>query len=91
MSALISKLKGIAHLHDRKLTALKLAQAYPERGRAYVAEWAGLRDAAKGLPRCYWNDPQTQAYYDRGYEDGLMILYVHGALESHPRVPCVAA
>jgi hypothetical protein len=88
MSGLIEQLEGVARLHDRKLTALRLAQTQPETGRMYIAEWMGLRDAEQGFPRCYWADPQTQAYYDRGFVDGQTILYVHGARQTPP---CVAA
>jgi hypothetical protein len=86
---LVKQLEGFAHLHDRRMTALKLADDQPEKGRAYLAEWAGLSDAEEvGFPRRYSGDPVIQAHYERGFGDGQTILYVHGALRN---APCVAA
>ena len=86
MSALISKLEGIAHLHARRVTALELAEKYPEKGREYLAEWAGLSDAEDGRWRQYSTLPAIQRAYERGLDDGECILYAHGCLDARRAV-----
>jgi hypothetical protein len=79
--SLLSKLEGIAHLHARRMTALHLAEQYPERGREFLAEWAGLSFAEDHSTVLYSPDPKLQAHFERGLEDGRMILFVHGIKE----------
>ena len=78
---LITQLEGFAHLYARRMTALKLAEDHPERGREYMAEWAGLSAAEDRTTLLYSPDPRLQAHYERGLADGRMILYVHGVRE----------
>lgn len=79
--SLLMQLEGIAHLHARRVTALELAEKYPERGREYLAEWAGLSDAEDGRWRRYSTLPAIQRAYERGLDDGEAILYAHGCLD----------
>jgi len=83
---LMSQLEGIAHLHARRVTALELAEKYPERGREYLAEWAGLSDAEDGRWRRYSTLPAIQRAYERGLDDGEAILYAHGCLNERRTV-----
>jgi len=83
---MISRLEGYAHLHDRRMTALRLAEEQPEHGREYLAEWAGLSDAEDGRWRRYSTLPAIQRAYERGLDDGESILYAHGCLNERRAV-----
>jgi len=83
---LMSQLEGIVHLHARRVTALELAEKYPEKGREYLAEWAGLSDAEDGRWRQYSTLPAIQRAYERGLDDGESILRAHGCLDARRAV-----
>ena len=74
-------LEGLAHLYGRRMDAMRLAVIYPDREREFMAEWAGLSAAEDGTTRFYSPDERIQAHFQRGLEDGRMILYVHGVRE----------
>ena len=84
--SLVSRLEGYAHLHDRRMTAIRLAENQPEHGREYLAEWAGLSDAEDGRWRRYSTLPAIQRAYERGLDDGDCILYAHGCLDARRAV-----
>lgn len=84
--SLVSRLEGYAHLHDRRMTAIRLAENQPEHGREYLAEWAGLSDAEDGRWRQYSTLPAIQRAYERGLDDGESILYAHGCLDARRTV-----
>lgn len=85
--SLVSRLEGYAHLHDRRMTAIRLAENQPEHGREWMAEWAGLSDAEElGFPRRYSDDAAIQWRYLRGFEEGRTILYAHGCLDARRAV-----
>lgn len=84
--SLVSRLEGYAHLHDRRMTAIRLAENQPEHGREWMAEWAGLSDAEDGRWRQYSTLPAIQRAYERGLDDGESILYAHGCLDARRAV-----
>lgn len=84
--SLVSRLEGYAHLHDRRMTAIRLAENQPEHGREWMAEWAGLSDAEDGRWRQYSTLPAIQRAYERGLDDGESILYAHGCLDARRTV-----